>query len=199
MPPASAAAELRDRDITELLRTGAHERGFECLIQRYETKVYRLCCAIVRDPTHAQDVAQEAWLRIWRALPLYDGRAAWSTWIYAITRNRCLSALEQRREHASLSEPHIAAQVEQLAGPAEVAEDAAATLRHLVETLPERQQRVLRLFYYEDCSVPEVAAMLGMPQGTVKTLLFRARAALAQELHQRGLDNPAIWAEHRYE
>src|SRR5581483_297256 len=99
------AAQVRaptDQDIVELLRTGAMERAFGLLLDRYEAKVYRLCCALLRDGFQAEDVAQESLIRIWKALPRYDQRASLSTWIYAITRNRCLSALGQRREAMSL-------------------------------------------------------------------------------------------------
>ena len=64
-----------------------------------------------------------------------------------------------------------------------------------MELLPERLRRVLLLYYYEERSVGEVAQMLGCPQGTVKTALFRARAALAETLNRRGLGDPACWAE----
>ena len=61
--------------------------------------------------------------------------------------------------------------------------------------LPERYRRTLTLFYYEDRSIDEVANMLGMPEGTVKTNLHRARAALTEQLRRRGLDDPRHWLE----
>jgi RNA polymerase sigma-70 factor (ECF subfamily) len=64
-----------------------------------------------------------------------------------------------------------------------------------VDLLPERYRRTLTLFYYEDRSVSEVARMLGMPEGTVKTNLSRARAALAEQLRRRGLSDPSQWLE----
>jgi RNA polymerase sigma-70 factor, ECF subfamily len=72
-------------------------------------------------------------------------------------------------------------------------DDAAALLRKVVNELPERYRRVLTLFYYEDRSVSEVAEMLAMPEGTVKTMLFRARAQLAEELKRRGLHDARLW------
>ena len=68
-------------------------------------------------------------------------------------------------------------------------------MRALVDRLPERLRRTLVLYYYEERSVGEVALMLGCPEGTVKTCLFRARAALARELKRRGLDDPRHWLE----
>jgi RNA polymerase sigma-70 factor (ECF subfamily) len=202
MHSASVDAAAQDRDIVALLQRGAHEQAFQLTLARYQHQVYRLCCALLRDPTVAEDAAQESLVRIWKAIDSYDGRAALSTWIYAITRNRCLTAIERRRELASLSD--TAVEIEADAQPhtqvpaidADAGnDDASALLRELVDLLPERYRRALTLFYYEDRSVNEVALMLGMPEGTVKTTLFRARAALMEQLKRRGLDDPAHWLE----
>jgi RNA polymerase sigma-70 factor (ECF subfamily) len=195
MQPAPAAAAPQDADILALLQSGARERAFERLLSRYQGKVYRLCCTLLRDPTAAQDAAQESLVRIWKALASYDQRASLSTWMYAITRNRCLTAIERRRDLASLSEPEVEAEALALGGADSEPDDQFELLRELVNLLPERYRRALTLFYYEDRSVSEVASMLGMPEGTVKTNLHRARAALAEQLRRRGLDDPGHWLE----
>jgi RNA polymerase sigma-70 factor (ECF subfamily) len=194
MRAAVSEAAERDRDIVELLRTGGTEPAFEELLRRYEGKVYRLCCALLRDRTQAEDAAQESLIRVWKALDRYDGRASMSSWIYAITRNRCLTALERRRTLEALESWSEDAE---LAAPttAEADDGRADHLLGLVESLPERLRRVLVLYYFEERSVNEVALMLGCPEGTVKTTLFRARAALAEILKRRGLDDPAYWQE----
>jgi RNA polymerase sigma-70 factor, ECF subfamily len=192
----AADAASRDSDIAELLRTGHPERAFDELLQRYEGKIYRLCCALLRDPTQAEDAAQESLVRIWKSLAGYDGRAALSSWIYAITRNRCLTALERRKGADSLSDHAIAEEVAGLAsGDESPSGDRAEQLRALVELLPERLRRTLVLYYFEERSTSEVAAMLGCPEGTVKTHLHRARAVLADELRKRGLNDPRLWLE----
>jgi len=196
MQPAVASAASDDGDVIELLRAEGRERAFALLLPRYERKVYRLCCALLRDPSQAQDAAQESLIRIWKALPSYDGRASLSSWIYAITRNRCLTALERRRAHQALSDSDF--DLESQAAPAIDTHEPAersAQLRELVDLLPERARRALVLFYFEERSVSEVAQQLGWPEGTVKTTLFRARAALAELMRQRGLDDPSHWLE----
>jgi RNA polymerase sigma-70 factor (ECF subfamily) len=187
---------MRDADIALLLRTGKHAIAFDQLLERYERKIFRLCCSLLRDTAAAEDAAQESLLRIWKALPGYDGRAALSTWIYTITRNRCLTAIERRREGESLSEEAVAIEAES-AHPvaADVADDHLALLRELVDALPERYRQALTLYYYEDRSVDEVAAMLGTPAGSIKTHLFRARALLAERLQQLGLADASLWLE----
>jgi len=176
------------------VRGAGRDRAFEELLRRYEGKVYRLCCALLRDRAQAEDAAQESLLRVWQALDRYDGRASLSSWIYAITRNRCLTALERRRSLASLDELSDEAPLG-LPQIGEAGDGRAAQLLGLMQLLPERLRRTLVLYYYEERSVSEVALMLGCPEGTVKTLLFRARAALAEILQRRGLDDPAYWQE----
>jgi len=73
MQSAVDSAASEDRDVIELLRADGRERAFALLLPRYELKIYRLCCALLRDPTQAQDAAQESLVRIWKALPGYDG------------------------------------------------------------------------------------------------------------------------------
>lgn len=79
MQAAVADAANRDSDIVDLLQTGHGTHAFDLLLQRYEGKVYRLCCALLRDRTQAEDVAQESLVRVWRALSSYDSRASLSS------------------------------------------------------------------------------------------------------------------------
>jgi len=200
MQSAVAGAASEDSDVVELLRAHGRERAFALLLPRYEHKVFRLCCALLRDPAQAQDAAQESLVRVWKALPSYDGRASLSSWIYTITRNRCLTAIERRRTHLDLndSEFELESQAAEVAlEPAfeSESEQRSVQLRELIDLLPERARRTLVLFYFEQRSISEVAQQLGCPEGTVKTHLFRARAALAKLLKQRGLDDPKLWLE----
>jgi RNA polymerase sigma-70 factor (ECF subfamily) len=185
MRQALPAPSGRDQDIVELLQQGRPESAFTALLERYEGKVYRLCCALLGEHAQAQDAAQDSLVRVWRALGRYDGRASLSSWIYAITRNRCLTALARRRPTDSLD------------ALLQEGEEAHLGLAHERDAADpdERSRQVLRLYYFEERSVAEVAAMLGCPQGTVKTTLFRARAALSGLLERRGLADPAYWRE----
>ena len=195
MNTALGRPETSDAEVLGLLRRGAREQAFARVLEGYEQKVFRLCCALLGERTQAEDAAQESLVRVWKALPRYDGRAALSSWIYAITRNRCLTALERRRALESLAACNEVPAAETQADAAEPWDGRAAQLRALIERLPERSRRVLLLYYYEERSVSEVACMLGCPEGTAKTTLFRARTALGELLKRRGLDDPAYWRE----
>jgi RNA polymerase sigma-70 factor, ECF subfamily len=168
-----------DAEVLRLVRGGQGARAFELLLARFQGKVFRLAMSYVRSPADAEDLAQEAFVRLWRALPLYDGRASFSTWIYAIARNTCLSELRKRRSRllavpGEPEEPRVAGG-RVPASEANLRLDCAA----LVNALPEPQRQVVRLFYLEDRSYEEVAALLGMPINTVRSHLHRARRRLA--------------------
>jgi RNA polymerase sigma-70 factor (ECF subfamily) len=195
LPDIASDAARRDRDIVELLAAGAAEAAFERLASRYADKVYRLCLAMLREPARAEEAAQDSLLRAWRALAGYQARAgALSTWLYAITRNRCLTLLERGAPAATtLDDETVQAEMASLAAPPAPDDDGHALLRRLVSALPEPQRLALTLYYYEERAVAEVAAMLGLPEATVKTHLHRGRARLRAQLAEQGLDDPALW------
>jgi RNA polymerase sigma-70 factor (ECF subfamily) len=140
------------------------------------------------DPEFAEDISQDVFLRIWRGLPGYRGQASVSTWVFAITRNACLTALKRRRTHqvTSIDEPAVKTAVDKMRAAGSVLDARFPDFREFIEELPEDHRRVLLLFYMEDRSYEEVAKLLDMPLGTVKTCLHRARKALAAAIaHDR--------------
>lgn len=195
-PPACEAA-ARDADVVALLAHGQVQAAFELLLPRYEAKVYRLCLTLLREAHAAEDAAQDSLLRVWRSLGGFDGRkAALSTWVYAVTRNRCLTLLATRPGRTeSLSLPEVQAEVDLIAAPpaAHPGDASAAALRRLVEALPETPRRCISLYYFDEHSVAEVAAMLGLPEGSVKNHMHRARASLLGALQAQGLARPELW------
>lgn len=163
-------------DVDEMLRVGRFDAALERLLQLYEKKVFRMALAMLKDAGRAEEVTQDAFLKIWRSLPLFDGRARISTWLYTIARNTCLSAVraESYRQTASLDESTVA--------ESSAPQMSDLALRQSLARLPEMQRTVIALFYLEDKSVKDVAAMLDLPEGTVKSHLHRARSALAAML-----------------
>ena len=164
----------------ELVRAERRDEAIALLLPDFRRKVFGLAYSFLRDREAAEDVTQEVFIKVWRALPGFDGRASMSTWMYTIARNASLSALRARRPQSSLSDPEVmeAAEAINPVPPADIIADRAA-IRRLVDQLPTKQRQVVTLFYMEGQSHEEVAAMLAMPVGTVKTLLHRARARLS--------------------
>ena len=119
-------------------------------------------------------------MRVWKALPGFAGQSALSTWIYAITKNGCLSELRKKRPQVSIDddEQYNA----DLAGLSSNDTDDSATVSvgQLLDQLPERYRQAVTLFYMEDKSYEQTASSLGLPLGTVKALLHRARKRLIE-------------------
>jgi len=170
-----------DGDITGLLAAKEYREAFDLLLPRYKDRVFRLCISIMRNETQAEDVAQEVFLRIWKALPGFQGQASLSTWIYAITRNRCFTEFRKacNRPTLSIHEPETEALLHQFAAPAAESQSGREMdIDWMLSQLPEKYARAISLFYLEQRSYEEVAAMLGVPLGTVKTFLYRGKREL---------------------
>ena len=131
----------------------------------------------------AEETAQDAFVRIWKSLAGFRGDSALSTWVYAITRNACLTTLSSRRKlrDLSLDIPEIRHAAECAAHPPSPP-DHRPDLHHLIAGLPENWRQVVLLFHMEEKSYDEVAAMLDLPLGTVKTYLHRARRQMAEQI-----------------
>ena len=149
-----------------------YDEALEAMLYLYEHKVFRMAVAMLRDAGRAEEVTQEIFLKMWRAFPGYNGRASLSTWLYTIARNTCLSAVraESYRRTSALDD---------VPEPAAADSPSGVDWHRLLARLPEAQRHVITLFYFEERSITEVAAMLGVPEGTVKSQLHRARRALA--------------------
>ncbi len=171
---------LTDARVIELVRAERRDEAITLLLPAFRRRVFGLAYSFLRNRDAAEDVTQEVFIKVWRALPGFDGRASLSTWIYAIARNASLSALRSLRPQSSLSDPEVMEAVESFnpAPSADILAERAALLR-LLDQLPTKQRQVVMLFYMEEQSHEEVATMLAMPVGTVKTLLHRARARLS--------------------
>ena len=163
-------------EVQHLLRRRRYDDALQHLLDLYERKIFRMALAMLRDTGRAEEVTQDVFLKVWRALPSYDGRAAIGTWLYAIARNTCLSAVRSESYRrtwplTAFSEPSVEGTA---AADIEVAECLAA--------LPEAQREVITLYYLQEKSVNDVAKLLDLPEGTVKSHLHRARRALAAML-----------------
>jgi RNA polymerase sigma-70 factor (ECF subfamily) len=179
----SSSASQADADILERLQARQYREAFAILLPRYRDKVFRLTFSMLRDRAMAEDTTQDVFLRIWRALPGFAGQSQLSTWIYAIAKNGSLSELRKRRPTVSIDQnadedsynPAVAA----LAAP-EADDSATVSVGQLLDQLPERYRQAVVLFYMEDKSYEQTAASLGLPLGTVKALLHRARKRLIE-------------------
>lgn len=177
----TAAALHPDADIHERLQVKQYREAFALLLPRYRDKVFRLTFSMLRNRATAEDITQEILVRVWRALPGYGAQAALSTWVYAISKNACLSELRKRRPVVSLDDEEGAYDAEVAAlGSTDADDSATVSVTQLLDQLPERYRQAVTLFYMEDKSYEQTATSLGLPLGTVKALLHRARKRLTE-------------------
>ena len=181
MAQAAAPALQADADVHARLHAKQYREALSLLLPRYRDKVFRLCFSMLRDRALAEDVTQEIFLKVWRALPGYGAQASLSTWIYAISRNTCLSELRRRKPTVSIDqdEESYDSEVAALSAP-EQDDSATVSVSQVLDQLPERYRQAVTLFYMEDKSYEQTAQSLGLPLGTVKALLHRARKRLIE-------------------
>ena len=178
---ADTAARVAASPDGELVRRAAEGSGeaFDSLVLRYQDRVYGLALRLTRRPEEAEDVAQEAFLKAYRALPSFRGRSAFYTWLFRITFNAAHSRLRslgrlRARETASPTEPDPASSVE--------TSDSAERVRRAVDALDEANRAVVVLREIEGLSYEEIAEVTGASRAAVKSRLHRARTELAGTL-----------------
>ena len=179
-----------EQEIRGCLDQKQYREAFDRLLPEFQNKVFRLAYAMLGDAGLAEDMAQDVFVRIWRALPGYRGQSSLSTWIYAITRNVCVTALRKAgtKREISMEEPGVVRAAEETGVAARRGD--IDVLRFLGQ-LPEKHQQVLRLYYLEEKSYEEVARLLEWPMGTVKVYLHRARKELAEAVARSKIEKRA--------
>jgi RNA polymerase sigma-70 factor, ECF subfamily len=160
--------------------------AFATLVDRHGLYVYNLALRVLRRPEEAQEVAQEAFIRAWRGLPSFQRSAQFHTWLYRIVVNLCYNRLPQLQRELTRLVPDAAAQ--QLTDPQQQVEagflstELQTVLHQAIEELPQPYRLLITLRYLQELSYNEIVEVTGLPLGTVKTGIHRARAPLRSAL-----------------
>lgn len=173
-------ASVEDHELV-LRALGEQPEAFGTLVERYDRAVYHLAYRTLRDMEEARDVAQEAFFKAFRSLRTFKPGAKFSTWIFSITYHACCDRLARRKRYSNEEFPERA---DNAPGPESqaIAGDEARRLRTAIEALPEKYRTVITLYHLQDRQYDEIASILGIPIGTVKTHLFRAKEQLRKLL-----------------
>jgi RNA polymerase sigma-70 factor (ECF subfamily) len=162
------------------------EEAFERLVRRYYDQIHRWALARTGDPDDADDVVQEALVRLHRHLPSFDGRSQFTTWLYQVTRSAAGDLHRKRSRRQRLADKAVS-----LAGPAAVdprevettdERQAAGLVKTFLQELSERQREIFDLCDLQGYGAAEVSAMLEMEPVTVRSHLFRARKAIRKRI-----------------
>ncbi len=151
--------------------------AFERLVRHYEPHVRRFLAHFLGDATLAEDVAQEAFVRVYRGLPGFGFRSSFSTWLFQVARNAALDALRSRQRRDRLAEAVTPARAEEVAART-AAPDGAAEVAAALASLPAAPREALLLVEVYGLTYREAATVLGTAEGTVKSRVFAARRTL---------------------
>lgn len=158
--------------------------AFEALVNTHAQYVYNLALRVVRNPAEAEDLAQEAFLRAWKSLPTFRQEAQFSTWLYRIVTNLCFNRLPRLKkelqalplEEGAVDLPDHRQNVE----TGLLSREMKTHLHRAIDNLPEGYRLLITLRHLQNMSYTDIAQVTGMPLGTVKTGIFRARNLLRE-------------------
>lgn len=185
-----------DALLVERVKQG-DQRAFEMLVVKYQRRIERLVGRMVRDADLVQDIAQETFIRAYRALPQFRGESAFYTWLYRIAVNTAKKALVDLRRDPVLTEAALASagaeddetsrvdnELTDGATPEAMlaSKEIAATVNAAIEALSEDLRQAVTLRELEGLSYEEIAEVMNCPIGTVRSRIFRAREAIAARL-----------------
>src|SRR5436853_7054670 len=187
---------MLDRDIDRQLVARAQsgdKQAFNLLVEKYQRKLARLLSHVLRDPAEVEDVTQEAFIKAYRALPAFRGDSAFYTWLYRIginTAKNYLMAMGRRAPTSTEVEAEEAEGVEEREQLPDInttesvllSNEIAETVNATIEALPEELRRAIQMREIEGMSYEEIAKVMDCPIGTVRSRIFRAREAIAEQL-----------------
>ncbi|MBI1319804.1 MAG: sigma-70 family RNA polymerase sigma factor [Candidatus Hydrogenedens sp.] len=172
---------LDDLELVNQSQSGDPE-AFSELVRRHQHVIYNVAYRFMRDGNLAEDMAQEAFLKAYRLLKGFRGDCSFSTWMYRVTCSVCLTELNRRkrRGEVELQPSHDALQA--VEPPQNV--DMPERIRRCVGKLPDRYAQVITLYYLKGISYEEIAQVMEVPMGTLKTWMFRARKQLRRVVEE---------------
>ncbi|MGE8546231.1 RNA polymerase sigma factor RpoE [Alcaligenes sp. WGS1538] len=197
----------RDTDAELIARVQrGDKRAFDLLVLKYQRKIMRLLSRMIRDPSEIEDVAQETFIKAYRALPQFRGESAFYTWLYRIAINtaRNWQASAGRRPSALQAieneEGETFDQIDNLTDISTpesvmVSRQIAETVNSAIQALPEELRTAIVLREIEGMSYEDIAQTMDCPIGTVRSRIFRARDAIAAQLRPilDGEDSERRW------
>lgn len=192
--PASSKKCPMDKDLNIIARIRAGKVGeYRLLVDRHKDRAMTLAVRLLGSREEAEEAVQDAFLRAWHSLGDFRGESRFSTWLYRILYNLCMTRVSRRPARTdSLDEPDAIVACAAVGDDSETMvldridrHETMALVAEELTRLPANYQTVLSLFYLQEQSYDEIACVLGLPLGTVKTHLFRARTLLRTRVLQR--------------
>lgn len=163
-------------------------QAFSFLIDKYQNLVYSLALKLLKKPEEAEEMAQDTFVKAFQKIHTYEGKSKFSTWLYSITYNACISELRKRRVvFSSIDDRQISDQDEQKMHDyyrETKKEDQEKYLNLALSKLPEDDQVLVTLYYYENQSMDEISTITGLSVSNIKVKIHRARKRMYSLLHE---------------
>jgi len=180
-----------DQALVERVQQG-DKRAFDALVMKYQSRVVKVITRYLRDPVEAMDLAQEAFIKAYRALPNFRGESAFYTWLYRIAINTAKNHVVAQGRRPPMDDVE-ASEAEFFEGPSALKDTSTPERMVLrdeiervvfeaIEALPEDLRTAITLRELEDMSYEEIAEVMNCPIGTVRSRIFRAREAIDKKL-----------------
>ena len=173
---------IQDKDLVRLLQKGTDERAFRALVEKYQERLYWHIRRMVGGHEDANDVVQNTFLKVFRSIKNFKGQSALYTWLYRIATNEAITFMNQRKRKQSDSlqdeESGLANQLK--ADPYFDGDEVQRKLKIAISRLPEKQQIVFNLRYYDDMSYKEISEVLGTSVGGLKASYHHAAKKIEQ-------------------
>jgi RNA polymerase sigma-70 factor (ECF subfamily) len=181
-----------DQQLVERVQRG-DKKAFELLVAKYQRRINRLLSRFIRDPAEIEDVAQEAFIKAYRALPSFRGESAFYTWLYRIAVNTAKNYLVAAGRRAPTTTQFDSEEAENFEDGHQLrhmntpeaelmSKQIAATVNRTMEELPEELRTAIVLREIEGMSYEDIAEAMSCPIGTVRSRIFRAREAIAERI-----------------
>lgn len=151
--------------------------AFAALFDRWHPRLVRVASRMVRDRQAVLDIVQETWLAVIRGMRRLDDVNAFTRWVFRILHNKCNDWLRRRHRQHRLHDDLASQQVDQAYAPIS-SQPRFDSVREAMDTLPAEQSELLTLYYIENLSVSDIAEIVNIPYGTVKSRLYHARKRL---------------------
>lgn len=168
-----------ERELLSRSLQGDHD-AYGQLVDAYKSALYRHCFAIVRNEDVAEDISQDTFITAYYKLDRYDATYKFGTWLFKISTNKCLDWLRKTAKYTALDDEMLASIQSHDPGPEVDAE--RGEVRAAVEKLQPKYRMVISLYYWQGCNYRDIAAIMAVPEGTIKGWISRAKDRLREEL-----------------
>jgi RNA polymerase sigma-70 factor (ECF subfamily) len=158
---------------------------FSYLVEKYQDIVFSIAFKVLKNREDAEEMAQESFIKAYKSLHTFKGKAKFSTWLYRITYNNCISEVRKKKIHfASTDDVQIKDETEELNMDGIPEENRAKYVKAAMDKLPEEEYTLVLLFYFEEQSIDEIAKVTKLSESNVKVKLHRARKKLYTILNE---------------